>query len=298
MIKKHFVKKYFEKASENMMLCHYKKAIKYLDKILFLDKNNIDAIAWKGHCYACIQNKSESIKCYDLAFKLQPDSDELMRRKGSSYCILEEYELAINCFKKIYNQNYQDIFLLSEIGSSYLYLGNYPKALFYFNEILKINKNNSDAYKSIGLVYQFQEEHDVAIKYFNIALDIDSENIVALVCKSNSLLTQGFFHESLQCLNKALSVKDDIMTKLTKSYVLSYLGKFEESLQGFKEIKNLNIDDYSLIRSYHSYYAKSLANMERLDDALKVYDEFLDNYPFSEYIKKDRDELFEKVNGS
>ena len=35
--------------------------------------------------------------------------------------------------------------------------------------------------------------------------------------------------------------------------------------------------------------------MERLDDALKVYDEFLDNYPFNEEIKKDRDELFIKL---
>ena len=31
--------------------------------------------------------------------------------------------------------------------------------------------------------------------------------------------------------------------------------------------------------------------MERLEDALKVYDEFLDNYPFNEEIKKDRDEF-------
>ena len=28
--------------------------------------------------------------------------------------------------------------------------------------------------------------------------------------------------------------------------------------------------------------------MKRLDDTLKVYDEFLDNYPFNEEIKKDR----------
>ena len=50
MIKKYIIKKYFKKASENMDLSRNKKAIKYLDKILFLDKNNIDAIIWKGYC--------------------------------------------------------------------------------------------------------------------------------------------------------------------------------------------------------------------------------------------------------
>ena len=111
------------------------------------------------------------------------------------------------------------------------------------------------------------------------------------------MLAKNCFHESLQYLNKVLSIKSDIITtKITKSHVLSYLGEYEESLRGFEEIKNLDFDDYNLIRIYHSYYARSLVNMERLDDALKVYDEFLDNYPFNEDIKKDRDELFEKIN--
>ena len=120
MIKEQFIKKYFKKASENINLSRNKKAIKYLDKILYLDKNNIDALDWKGHCYACMHNKTESMKCYDLAFKLLPNSNELMIRKASSYYILEEYELAIKYFKKVYNDNSQDVYILNLIGSSYL----------------------------------------------------------------------------------------------------------------------------------------------------------------------------------
>ena len=74
------------------------------------------------------------------------------------------------------------------------------------------------------------------------------------------------------------------------------MDEYDESLQGFEEIKKLNFDNYDAIGRYYSYYAKSLVNMERLDDALKVYDEFLDYYPFNEEIKKDRDELFDKIN--
>jgi len=300
MIKKHLIKKYSKKSMENRHLFRYKKAIKYLDKILFLDKNNIDAIIWKGYCYACMYNKSESMKYLDLASELLPDSDELLIKKGICYSIMEEYELAIDCFKKVYNPESPDTYLLDEIGSSYLNWDKYSEALFYFNEILKINENDSNAYAGIGVVYQFQEEHGTAIKYFDIALDIDCENMLALVCKADSLLAKGCFSESLECLNKVLSmnndITNDIMTKLTKYYVLSYLGEYDESLQGFEEIKKLNFDNYDAIGRYYSYYAKSLVNMERLDDALKVYDEFLDNYPFNEEIKKDRDELFDKIN--
>lgn len=52
MIKKFLIEKFFKKANENMSLSMYKKAIKYLDRILLLDKNNVDALEWKGHCYA------------------------------------------------------------------------------------------------------------------------------------------------------------------------------------------------------------------------------------------------------
>lgn len=295
MLKKYLIKRYFEKADENMILYRNKKAINYLDKILFLDKNNINAIILKSLCYANMLNRTESMKCYELAFKLLPGSDELMIRKGFSYFILEEYELAINCFKKVYNQNSHDIFLLNCLGLAHLYLDEYSEALYYFNKLLKINGNDAKAYVNIGSVYDFQEDYDTAIEYYNIALDIDSKNTMAFDCKADSLLAKGNFSESLQYLNKTLSIRDDLMTKLTKYYVLSYLGEYDKSLQGFKEIKSLEFDDYALIRRYHSYYAKSLVNMGRLDDALKVYDDFLENYTFNEDIKKDRDELFDKI---
>lgn len=255
----------------------------------------IDAIVSKGYCYACMHNKKESMKYLDLASKLLPNSKELLKKKGIIYYTMGEYKSAINCFKKVYNPDSPDTFLLSEIGLSYLYLGEYSEALYYFNEILKINKNDADSYVNIGVVYDFQEDYDTAIEYYNIALDINSKNIIALDCKADSLLAKGNFSESLQCLNKTLSIRDNIMTKLTKCYVLSYLGEYNESLRGFKEIKSLEFDDYDTRLRYHSYYAKSLVNMGRLDDALKVYDDFLNNYPFNEDIKKDRDELFDKI---
>lgn len=37
---------------------------------------------------------------------------------------------------------------------------------------------------------------------------------------------------------------NDILTKIMKSYVLSYLGEFDESLRRFEEIKKLDFDDY------------------------------------------------------
>jgi tetratricopeptide (TPR) repeat protein len=77
-----------------------------------------------------------------------------------------------------------------------------------------------------------------------------------------------------------------------KSYVLSYLGEFDESLRGFEEIKKLDFDDYGLKKSYYSYYAKSLVNMERLDNALKVYDEV--SSEFFDGITDNLDELCEE----
>ena len=67
-----------------MDLSRNRKAIKYLDRILLLDKNNVDAVVWKGYCYACIYNKTEAIKCLDLSSKLLQNSNELLIKKRNN----------------------------------------------------------------------------------------------------------------------------------------------------------------------------------------------------------------------
>ena len=61
VIKEYLIKKYFKKANENIDLSRNKEAIKYLDKILFLDKNNIDAIVSKEDIamHVCIIKKNQ-----------------------------------------------------------------------------------------------------------------------------------------------------------------------------------------------------------------------------------------------
>ena len=92
-------------------------------------------------------------------------------------------------------------------------------------------------------------------------------------------------------------MNDKILPVLVSKYeCLAYLGDYEKSLNGFENIEKLNFDDYSFSFIFYSSYGSVLEKMKRFNDALKVYDDFLENYPYNEEIQKDRDELLKKIN--
>ena len=114
MIKKFLIEKFFKKASENMDLSRNRKAIKYLDRILLLDKNNVDALVCKSHCYACMYNKTEAIKCLDSVSKSISNSNELLIQKGIIYNTINEYKKAMDCFKKACNPETPDSLFIND----------------------------------------------------------------------------------------------------------------------------------------------------------------------------------------
>jgi len=70
MFKKILIKYYYKKANNYLYNYNNKKAIYYLDKILKIDENNIEALLLKGTCHSNLLEKNESIECFDKCFKI------------------------------------------------------------------------------------------------------------------------------------------------------------------------------------------------------------------------------------
>jgi len=111
-------------------------------------------------------------------------------------------------------------------------------------------------------------------------LEYDSEDVMLLgqLCKMHMI--NGDYENALAYADEILKNNPhDIFIKITKSKILAELGKFNESLEGFKRVSEMKFDDYNLISVYYAYYGQSLELMEKYDEALKVYDEYLSKYP-------------------
>ena len=85
---------------------------------------------------------------------------------------------------------------------------------------------------------------------------------------------------------------------MVKYLMLSNMGEFEESLNGFRSIQISDLDNYGLISMYYIYYSCGLQNMGKYDDALRLYDEYLcryDDFPKDE-IMAERDKVLGQMH--
>ncbi|PWB88017.1 TPR repeat-containing protein YrrB [Methanobrevibacter thaueri] len=205
-----------------------------------------------------------------------------------------EYELAIDSFNQIIEHIPDETFSLNKIGSCYLYLEKYDLALSYFNKVLEIDSEDSDALLNMGLYYNDLEMYDDALIYLDKCIEIQPNDGAALLQMANIYKNKQDYHNALRYVNQALGQNpNDLMLQLTKNLLLSNIGEFEESINGFKSISLEGIDNYGLISMYYIYYGQALQTMGKNDDALGLYDEYLikyDGFPKDE-IQDEKDRL-------
>jgi len=152
---------------------------------------------------------------------------------GLCYVRLNDYKKAIVCFEKAVEVNEKKELIWSNLGKAYYHNGEYSKVIETYKRALKIYPNNTFFWNGIGAVYIELNHYNNAIKAFKQALDVDQKNHTAWskLCvaygkkgvdfssdefKPNSevswhqlskaLLISSFYEDSLDAINKALSI--------------------------------------------------------------------------------------------
>ena len=121
--------------------------------------------------------------------------------------------------------------------------------------------------------------YDESLGCLDKCLEIVPDDGAVLLQMANVYKNMEDYPKALFCIESALGKNpDDLMLKLSKYLMLSNMGEFEESLNGFRSIQINDLDNYGLISMYYIYYGCGLQNMGRYDDALRLYDEYLCRY--------------------
>ena len=168
--------------------------------------------------------------------------------------------MAIDSFNQIIEHIPDETFSLNKIGSCYLYLEKYDLALSYFNKVLDIDSEDSDALLNMGLYYNDLEMYDDALIYLDKCIEIQPNDRAALLQMANIYKNKQDYHNALRYVNQALGQNpNDLMLQLTKNLLLSNIGEFEESINGFKSISLEGIDNYGLNKTYHIPFTNNVS---------------------------------------
>jgi DNA-binding beta-propeller fold protein YncE/tetratricopeptide (TPR) repeat protein len=78
-----------------------KDATEYIDKVLEIDPNHINALFYKGLSLFGLKRSEEANKWFDKVLEIDPKHVNALNTKGVSLNILGKYEKAIECFDKV-----------------------------------------------------------------------------------------------------------------------------------------------------------------------------------------------------
>ena len=136
----------------------------------------------KGETYANHNDLKEAIKCFDMAFKLDPKNDLAL---GDKALILDKLE-------------------------------KHNEALLLFSQALNINPSNPITWHNKGLTFARLNKLEDSIFCFNKAIDLQKDYAKAWYNKGRCLEQLGDIKKSQECLNMAKKLDPFLFTKIKR----------------------------------------------------------------------------------
>ena len=90
-----------EKAMNAVINSQYEKAIKYFDKILESDPDNVKALINKGSALGSLKKPLDAIDNYDKVLEIEPNNIPALNNKGTALANLQQYDEALSYFDKV-----------------------------------------------------------------------------------------------------------------------------------------------------------------------------------------------------
>ncbi|WP_048149618.1 tetratricopeptide repeat protein [Methanolacinia paynteri] len=274
----------FEEEKDQYLAKNYSEAKKTLEKILELDKGNIQAL--DDICYLCykLKNYEEELVYFNLYLehisKDNPKFNDVLRKKGITLSVLNREAEAIECFDEVIGLDRDNMDAYYSKGISLAKLGKYKEAIECFDDVIGLDRDNMDAYYSKGISLAKLGKFKEAIKCFDEIIRLDSDNKEAYYKKGIYLSKNNDDDAAIKCFDKVLSFDPCNQEANKKAYIskgisLRKLKRYEESIECFDEV--IRIDPYNVwayINKGNSakqlkYYGLSLQALNRALEAIE-----------------------------
>lgn len=146
------VNSYYSLAVEAIERGMYQEAVGYLDRVLAIEPDNVDALLKKGEALSYLGRYEEELQNYDRVLAIEPDNVDALFNKGGALLDLGKYEEAIEYFDRVLASEPDAVDALNNKGVASYYIPRKEEAKKYFDEALRIDSDNDEASKNSHLV--------------------------------------------------------------------------------------------------------------------------------------------------
>lgn len=217
----------------------YKRGLRAAEQILKKFPDHGETTAMKGLIISFLGRKEESYELVKKALRLDVTSHICWHVLGLLYRADQNYEEAIKCYRNALRNDKENLQLMRDLSVLYIQIRNFEGLKDARQMLLNIKPQQKLSWIGLALAYHLLENYDMALKILN-AYDssqgvkdpnvYDFEQSEMLLYRNRIMIDGKKYKEALDDLESIkLFVFDELYVKETKAFLLSQLGKNEES---------------------------------------------------------------------
>lgn len=293
-------------------------AEKLYTNILSSNKDDINALFFRGELYFRLGRLEEAYEDYKRALEVDPDLQGVWYSLGKCCICLKKYEEAIEYLDKasrkstyssdiaimlnsasnfylesLENADLSDMKQKLKLGEAYLKALKLEESYNIASELIQEDGKSRDNHSLLCRVLRAQNKYELTYSNVCRALELFEKDYELNFLKADALCELGRYEESIYQYDKTIELNDtEPSTHNNKSYMFNKLGRYEEGLEAAKRAIELD-GEYA-----HGYKNKaaSLLGLGLYEDCLDACEEALKLYPYLTEAYEIKMKVFIDVN--
>ena len=206
---------YFDIAADYATYGKYNEAMIYVDKILQLEPNNIDAKDLKNTLVRVTNSNAKSYLTYNDKNIQQAQQ---YKKSGDKTKQLSTLASATGDF--------WSMFILAQ---TYRENGDYKNAINYFQKANSLKPDYSQSYLGLAQCYSAMMDYKNAINYLNKYIGYNPNSDVAYALRADANMNMNYLAEADEDIRHALDIEENISYLLIEAKILYYKGNYDDA---------------------------------------------------------------------
>lgn len=206
---------YFDIAADYATYGKYNEAMIYVDKILQLEPNNIDAKDLKNTLVRVTNSNAKSYLTYNDKNIQQAQQ---YKKSGDKTKQLSTLASATGDF--------WSMFILAQ---TYRENGDYKNAINYFQKANSLKPDYSQSYLGLAQCYSAMMDYKNALNYLNKYIGYNPNSDVAYALRADANMNMNYLAEADEDIRHALDIEENISYLLIEAKILYYKGNYDDA---------------------------------------------------------------------
>ena len=262
--------KVFQLACYNEKAKNFTKAVEQFKRVLFLEKNNTEALLHIGFIYKSCKEYVKAFKCFNRIISNEPNNPHAYYGLGKLYQSMNDKDdEAFKNYNKCIEIDPKYLKALIQLGVLFLKHKNYDQSLEILERVYELDENIPLCLTCLGNIYMEKKQFEKAEEYLIKSIKLDKKNIATNSALADVYYAREKYEEAIQ--KYLITIKlggklPQIYLNLGHCYYIK--DKYEQSINNYisalKLVKNTRHD-------YYYYLGNALVAGKRFKDAIKAY---------------------------